>query len=283
VIKHYFALTKPGIIFGNLITAIGGFAMASRGHIDGWLFIATLAGLTLVVASACVFNNYMDLDADKKMARTKRRPLVKGQISGTHALLFGTLLIVLGLVVLCVYTNLLTAFLALVGFLAYVLLYGICKYLTSYGTLIGSISGAVPPVVGYCAVSNRLDWGAFILFMIVVFWQMPHFYAIAIYRLKDYAAASIPVLPLQKGMYVTKVHMLLYVIAFILASLSPTLFGYTGLFYLYAMGFLGLIWLILSIKGFGCSSDQRWARKMFIFSLIIITALCALIFFSGLS
>jgi protoheme IX farnesyltransferase len=129
--------------------------------------------------------------------------------------------------------------------------------------------------VGYCGVTNQFDVPALILFLIVVFWQMPHFYAIAIYRLSDYKAASIPVLPVKKGMFVTKVHMLLYAIAFILATIA--LFPYKGEPYLVVSLPLGLTWAALCYTGFQAKNDKLWARDVFRFSLLVITILCVMI------
>lgn len=275
MIKTYYLLTKPGIILGNLITTAAGFALMSKGHLDFWLFLTTLLGLSCVIASACVFNNYIDRNADKKMERTKNRALVQGLISGRSAIVFAILLGLCGLLVLALYTNLLTVFIVLAAFFVYVVLYSLLKYRTIYGTIIGSISGAVPPVVGYCAVSNRFDAGAIILFMIIALWQMPHFFAIAMYRFDDYVLASIPVLPIKKGINTTKIHMVLYIIAFTIAALMLTVFGYTGYTYLAVATLLGFAWLWLCIKGFNIDNNKLWARKMFLLSLVIITTLCA--------
>lgn len=274
---NYYLLTKPGIIMGNLITVAAGFALASKGLIDFWLFFATLIGLSLVIASACVFNNYIDRQIDQKMARTKNRALVKGLISGRNAILFAIFLGLLGNLILLLYTNLLTLLIAGIGFSVYVFVYSMWKCRTIYGTAIGSISGGVPPLVGYCAVSNHFDLGAMILFAIMVLWQMPHFFSIAMYRFDDYAAASIPVLPVKKGAYRTKIHMVLYIIGFIAATLLLTVFDYTGYIYLIAAIILGVAWLLLCLKGFKSSNDQIWARHMFRLSLLIITALCIMI------
>ena len=276
MIKTYYTLTKPGIIMGNAMTAIGGFFLASKGFSLG-LLLVTLAGLSLIIASACVFNNYMDRDIDKLMARTKNRALAQDKIPKNHALLFGAILGLLGTLLLALFTNKLTVLAALVGFFIYVLLYSPLKYRSTYGTLIGSLAGGAPPVVGYVAAGGSLDMGALLIGLSVVLWQMPHFYAIALYRLHDYKAASIPVLPLVKGVYTTKVHMLVYTIAFLIITLSLTFFGYTGYIYLAVMSILGAVWIYLSLKGFKSDNDTLWARKMFIFSLIIITALCVLI------
>jgi heme o synthase len=274
MIKTYYMLTKPGIIIGNAITTAGGFALASKGHFDVLLFLATLIGLCLVIASAGVFNNYLDRESDKKMERTKNRPLVTKIITEQKALIFAAALGISGLIVLILYTNLLTVLITVAGFFIYVVLYVIWKYRSIHGTLLGSISGAIPPIVGYCAVSNRLDTGALLLFIILVMWQMPHFFAIAMYRLKDYAAAAIPVLPVKKGNYVTKVHMFFYILGFIVATTLPTLFHYTGYTYLVSTFVLGVIWLFLCIKGFKSLNDERWARQMFLFSLVVIMGLC---------
>jgi len=275
--KDYISLTKPGIISGNAITAAAGFFLASKGHINYWLFFAVLTGLSLIVASGCVLNNYIDRDIDKLMSRTKNRILAKGMLPGKNAIIYAIILGLSGTMILILYTNLLTAFLALTGFFFYVVLYGLGKRRSSYGTVIGSISGAVPPVVGYCAVSNRFDTGAILLFLILVFWQMPHFYAIAIYRLHDYAAASIPVLPVVKGIFITKIHILVYILFFIVVTLLLTVTGYTGYLYLISAIILDLTWFGFAIKGFWINNDKAWARKMFVLSLIVITLLSILI------
>lgn len=277
MIKTYFMLTKPGIIFGNAITAAGGFILASKAQIDLWLFLATLIGLSLLIASACVFNNYIDRNIDKMMERTKNRALVRGSISLKKAIVFAVFLGLFGILLLMSYTNLLTTVIALSGFFIYVILYSLSKYRSSYATVIGSISGGIPPVVGYCAVVDRLDMGALLLFMIVALWQMPHFFAIAIYRIDDYVAASIPVLPIKKGIYITKVHMLLYIIAFLISMCMLTILGYTGYAYLIVVGLLGLSWLLLCIKGFRDTNDRLFGRQMFRFSLVIIMTLCIMI------
>lgn len=272
-------LTKPGIILGNIVTTAGGFALASKGLMNYWLFLATLAGLAFVVASAGVFNNYIDRFIDAKMVRTKDRALVTGLIPLNNAIFFGFALGLIGILCLTFYTNVLTVFVAGIGFIVYLVLYAFFKYRSFYGTIIGSIAGAVPPLVGYCAVSNLFDAGAFILFMMVVLWQMPHFFAIAIYSIDDYAAASIPVLPVRKGMQTTKLHMLLYIMAFIGTSLALTITGYTGYIFAAVAAMLGLSWLGLCINGFPKRNEENylWARQMFFYSLVVIMGLCVAI------
>jgi protoheme IX farnesyltransferase len=277
MIKTYYMLTKPGIIMGNLITTVGGFALASKGHMNVLLLLYAFVGLGLVIASACICNNVIDRRADIKMARTKNRPLAQGLISVTNAAIFAISLGILGTLILFFYTNTLTTLMAVAGFFFYVVMYSIWKYRSSAGTLVGSISGALPPVIGYCAVSGRLDFCALLLFAVMVLWQMPHFYAIASFRVEDYTAAAIPVLPVVKGMHVTKMHMLIYTVAFGLITASFFLFKYTGYLYLISTSLLSIGWLALCIKGFWAKDDKRWARHMFYLSLVIILVLSAMI------
>jgi heme o synthase len=273
----YYKLTKPGIVRGNAIVATAGFLFASRGSVNFWQLVATVSGLSLIIASACVWNNYLDRNIDKKMKRTKGRALVTGRIPVLHALLFGTTLGAFGTYLLFIYTNLLTTWVALFGFFAYVVVYGIGKRKSIHGTAIGSISGSVPPVVGYVAVTNQLDAAALLLFLVLVTWQMPHFYAIALFRKKDYEKAGIPVLPVIKGNYVTKVEIVLYIITFIGACASLTLLGYTGITYTLVMLLLGLYWLNQAIQGFQAKKDDAWARKLFGISLILLLSFSLMI------
>lgn len=274
MIKQYLQVTKPGIIFGNLISVVGGFLLASKGNIDYPLFLATLVGVSLVVASGCVFNNYIDRDIDKKMERTKNRVLVKGLIQPKISLVYATLLGIAGGALLYFAANALSMWLALAGFIIYVGVYSLyMKRNSVYGTLIGSLSGAAPPVIGYCAVSNEFDAGALILLLIFSLWQMPHSYAIAIFRFKDYQAANIPVLPVVKGISVAKNHITLYILAFMVATVMLSLGGYAGYKYLVVAAAVSVWWLGMALRGYKTSNDKVWARKLFVFSIVAITSL----------
>lgn len=278
LIKDYFSITKPGIIGGNAITVVAGFLLASRGDIDWWLLVATLAGLSLVVASGCVFNNYIDRDIDALMERTKERALVKGTITPRSALIYGSVLAILGLGALVFYTNLLTTGMAVLGLFVYVVVYSLwLKRSSVHGTIVGSISGAMPPVVGYLAVSGSIDLGVVILFFILALWQMPHSFAIAIYRLEDYTKAGIPVLPVIKGILITKIQTLVYVALFVMATFALPVFGYAGYEYLLVMAILGIGWLGLSARGFYSINDKTWARNMFIYSIAILVVFSLMI------
>lgn len=274
LIKNFISITKPGIIFGNLITVAGGFFLASAGSAKLLLLFITLAGISLIIAAGCVFNNIIDRDIDQIMERTKERVMVKGLLSNRVAFAYGLVLAIVGSALLWVYANFLTVAVALIGLFFYVVVYTLgFKRKSVHGTLIGSISGAIPPVVGYCAVTNQIDAGAFILFLMLSIWQMPHSFAIAIFRFNDYLSADIPVLPVKKGIYNAKVNMLLYVCFFTIAASLLTVFGYTGFYYLAVSLSIGLWWVRLSILGFKAENDKVWARKMFGFSIITITVL----------
>lgn len=276
LIREYYVLTKPGIIYGNALTAVAGFFVAAHRHINFPLFLAMLAGISLVVASGCVFNNYIDRDIDAKMERTKNRPLVKGTISLHDAVAFGILLGMLGAALLYL-ANMLTVAVALFGLFIYVIAYSLwSKRNTLHATVIGAIAGAVPPVVGYTAVGNSLDLGALILFLILFTWQMPHALAIAIRRFDDYRAADIPVMPVARGMIPAKAQMICYAIAFFLAAMALGITGYAGKAYTGTMAFAGLLWFVLCLSGFWTKDDKKWAKNVFLFSLVIILIFCGL-------
>jgi heme o synthase len=274
MIKQYLLVTKPGIIFGNLVSVIGGFFLASKGSLDLPLFLATITGVSLVIASGCAFNNYIDQDIDRIMERTKNRVLVQGLISPKVTLIYATVLGLVGIALLDIVANRLAALLAIMGFVVYVGLYSLwLKRKSVYGTLIGSLSGAAPPVIGYCAVTNQFDMAALILLLIFSLWQMPHSYAIAIFRFKDYQSASIPVLPVKYGISVTKNHIFRYILAFTVATLMLTLSGYAGYSYFVVAALISAGWLAMALAGFKTTDDKVWAKKLFIFSIVAITTL----------
>lgn len=270
VIRSYYKLTKPGIIRGNAITAAAGFLLADSGDIDWQAFFYMLAGLSLIIASACVFNNIIDRKIDAQMERTKKRALASGVISVRAAIIFGTVLVGLGAAILGSQTTKLAMVMALVGHFFYVVVYGLGKRKTVHGTLIGSISGAIPPVVGYTAATGSLNLVATSLFAVLTFWQMPHFYSIAIFRLKDYKAANIPVLPAVKGIAQTKKQIVVYIYLFLAAAVFLSVIGDLNDIYLVGILAGGGYWLWRAITGFASADDIAWARRMFGISLLVL-------------
>lgn len=278
--KDLLALTKPGIIFGNLIASVSGFLLASQGDIDVSLLAMMVIGTTLVIASGCTFNNYIDRDIDKKMARTQDRALAKGRISGSLALSFGSVTGLLGFYALYAGTNVTALLFGVIGFIVYVGFYTLrYKRSSVYGTLVGSLSGACPPVIGYVSVTNNFDLGAAILLVTFCFWQIPHSYAIAICRYSDYKAANIPVLPVEQGLEAARYHMYFYIMGFAFAALLLAERGYVGSVYALVVSLMSLYWLYLVKVGSKVEDEVAWGRKLFVFSIITITVFSVLISF----
>jgi heme o synthase len=271
MIKDYYRLTKPGIIYGNLLTAIGGFMLASRGHVDPMLLVATILGTGLVIASACVFNNIQDQDIDAKMRRTSKRAIVVGDISEEAAWTYGAALGLLGGFILLKMTNNPTFLIGLLGWVSYVLLYTPAKKRTVHATLIGSIPGATSIAAGYTAANGMPDIGAVLLFAIMFLWQMPHFYAISMFRRDEYAAAGIPVLAVVSGMKAAKQHIVLYMFLFAVAAAALALYGYASFTYFVIMLCVSAWWLWKAARGFRkVTDDVRWSRSIFGGSLLVL-------------
>ena len=272
--KNYLLITKPGIIFGNLIAVIGGFFIESKGHFDLAKLFAVMVGTSLVVASGCVFNNYVDRDIDCMMERTRNRVMARGLISPPVALAYASLLGLGGALILHFFTNDLALAFAIMGFIVYVGFYTLYfKRNSEYGTIIGSLSGAAPPVIGYCAASGHFDLGAALLLLIFCLWQMPHSYAIAIFRFNDYKAADIPVLPVKRGITIAKRHIVGYIVAFTAAAISLYICDYAGIGFLIVTGLIGCYWLLVAIKDYSKANEIQWAKRLFIISILAITLL----------
>ena len=274
MLKKYLFLTKPGILFGNFITTLGGFFLAAQGSIDCQLLLITLIGTTLVVASGCVVNNVIDQDIDQKMQRTMNRALVKKTISPTIALLYAFVLGMIGFGMLWFYVNAYAFLFAVIGFVVYVGFYSLwTKRTTIHQTVIGSISGASPPVIGYTAVSHHFDMAALLIFVAYALWQMPHSWAIAIYRFDDYKNAGVPILPVARSIYRTKIESLIYVVLFTVAMNALYVYGYTNVVFLVICNLLCAYWFYIGILGFKAEDDQLWAKRFFLFSVILITVI----------
>lgn len=279
---EYYRLAKPGIVYGNALSAIAAFLYATNWQVwrlEGWvsaalLFFAMLLGISLVIASACVFNNYFDRDIDKWMERTRTRPLVTGSISLQSALLYGAALGLSGLALLAFFANLLTAGIALLGWVTYVFVYGWAKRRGWWGVLVGTIPGALPIVVGYTAVTDRLTLPALLLFLTMVVWQIPHFYGIALFRREEYAAAGIPTLVNVKGVRAAKMQSVIFIGTF--SFIAPLLFvlDFAGYTYGISMLVIGLAWLWRAVRSDTDKSDAQWGRDIFFFSLVVLLWFC---------
>lgn len=271
-LKAYYLVTKPGIVRGNAIHVIAGALFASMLPVDWATLAAVVIGTSLVIASACIANNYMDRGIDSKMKRTSRRPSVTGEISVRAATIYATMLVVAGFGILAAYTNIFVVLIGFAAYFSYVILYGWAKRATVHSTLIGAIPGALPAMAGYVAIDGSLSLGAWLIFLVVFAWQMPHFYAISIFRRKDYAAAGLPVLGAIRP-YVTVRgyilgYMLLYVFAVIALIASDVAGVPAGFLLLTAAGY----WLIVYATASKADQD-KWARSIFGASLLVALAL----------
>lgn len=265
-------------MYGNVLTAVAGFFLAARGNVDWALFLETIAGITLVVSSACALNNYLDRDIDRQMERTKARPSVTGTVSVTGTIVYVIVLGLLGFAILTYWTNWFVVAVGVVGFVTYVWFYGAWSKRTSiHGTLVGAISGAMPIVGGYAAVRGGIDAGMVIVFLIMFFWQFPEFYSIAIYRRSEYATAHIPVMAVVKGVRSSVIQIYIYTILYVLSTLALTFTGTTGLVYFIVMAVFGCHWTWFAMKGLRAGSHEKWARKMFRFSMINVLVLCVML------
>lgn len=275
--KAYLYLTKPGIITGNLMATLGGFLLGARGSIEIFPLLGVLCGMTMCIGCACVLNNYIDRDIDIYMQRTKKRTAIIKLVPARNALIYAFFLGLIGVCILFTFTNFLVLLASAVGFIFYIVIYTYTKRKTIYGTHMGAVSGAVPLVAGYLAATNKFDLGALILFLILVLWQMPHFYAISIFRLKDYTKAKIPALSVKQGVKLTKIYIIFYIVLLGISIDLLTFFGFTKLSYLLIMKICMYVWFFKSLQGIWTEEDNKWAHKVFGWSLITLLVFSTMI------
>ncbi|MEQ6899039.1 heme o synthase [Microbacterium sp. KR10-403] len=278
-ITRYYSLTKPGVLYGNVLTTFAGYFLAAAAFGFDWrVFVGVVVGSTLVIASACVLNNVLDRDIDTLMQRTSTRATVTGAVGKTPATVFSIVLGVLGVALLIATTNWLVVATGVGGFIVYVWFYGaLSKRMSVHGTLVGSISGAAPILGGYLAASGRFDMAGLAVFLMVFFWQEPEFYSIAIYRREEYARAGVPVISVVRGNRRTTWEILVYTVLYVASSMLLPLFGHVGWTYTIVMGLLGLAWIALAIAGLRASDVVAWSHRMFRASMVIILALCVMV------
>ncbi|HDR4874378.1 MULTISPECIES: heme o synthase [Bacillus cereus group] len=267
---------KTGIIKSNLIPMFAGLTLALYTYQISLFeklpeIIFALIGSILVMGAAGAFNNLYDRDIDSIMERTKNRPTVTGEIKPKAVLWLGILMTILGLFSLAL-TTLLAAFLGFLGLFFYIVPYTMwSKRRTIYNTEVGSISGAMPPLIGWAAIYPDITHPAILgLFVITVIWQMPHFYAIAIRKHDEYKAAKVPMLPVVKGVKRTYLQTNIYLIILIAMSF---LFSSLSLGLTLVALLLSILWLILSIFGYKKMDSEKWAKSMFVYSLLHMTIL----------
>ncbi|MFC4025435.1 heme o synthase [Oceanobacillus longus] len=270
IISEIKALIKIGIVNSNLITTIAGFLLAvhftDTSFINHWgTFLLTIIGSAMVIAGGCILNNWYDVDIDPKMARTKNRPTVTGFFSLKMVLVFGLATTIVGIILL-MFTTLQAALFAFLGWFVYVVLYTIwSKRRYTLNTVIGSFSGAMPPLIGWAAVSPTMHTVPIVMFLIMFVWQTPHFLALAMKKTEDYREAGIPMLPVVHGFDFTKRQIVVYIACLLPLPLllTPSL----GITFTVIATLLNIGWLVLGFRGFFIKDDLKWANLIFIYSL----------------
>lgn len=270
-IKRFFKIFKPGIILGNILSLIIGFFLANKKQIKFKILIIIIISITFIISSCCVLNNIIDINIDRKMKRTNNRILVKKKISIKTAFLISIIMSLIGFTILYYKANKLVLYISAIGFLVYIIIYSlILKKYSIYSTLFGSISGAIPPVIGYCSVTNKFDFKALILFILFILWQIPHFYSISIIHFKDYKNAKIPVFVTIKGIIKTKYNIVFYIILFSITHFFLLINYFSDFKCILSSLILDFIWILISIFGLKTLNNELWSRIIFILSILII-------------
>ena len=270
LLKSYYQLCKPNVVYMMLICAFVGMLMAEE-TVNSFSYLFTaLSGIAFCAASAAAINQVIDRDADASMTRTDQRPLPQGELSVTHASLFALVMGIVGALILYLYVNTLTMILTLASLIGYAFIYTVyLKRATPQNIVIGGLAGAAPPLLGWASVSNSIDPYALLLVLIIFVWTPPHFWALAIYRKDEYAKESIPMLPVTHGVAFTKLQIILYTIILFIVSLLPYVVLMSGEIYLFSALILSTIFLYYSVNLY-FSNDDEDAMRTFQFSIYYI-------------
>ena len=275
ILQEYYRITKPRVVALIMFTAIAGMFLAIPGLPDFATLIFATLGIGLASAAGAAVNHILDEDKDSQMMRTRNRPIPSGRIETRSALIFACLLTAVSMVILTVMVNLLTGLLTFASLIGYAVIYTVfLKHATPQNIVIGGAAGAMPPVLGWTAMTGELSSDAFLLFLIIFCWTPPHFWALALYRHKDYQNANIPMLPVTHGQKFTRLHILLYTVLLVAVSVMPFATGMFGWLYLAVTSLLGVIFIIYAIRLFKAYSDAL-SRRMFRYSIQYLAALFA--------
>jgi heme o synthase len=273
---QYYNLTKPKVVFLIVFTAMVGMLLAVDGAVSIDIFVFGLLGIGFAAASGAAINHVVDEHIDKIMERTKNRPLASGEIDQKSALIFALSLGALGIAILVVFINLLTAVLTFFSLVGYALIYTMyLKRATPQNIVLGGAAGAAPPLLGWTAVTGTIETEALLLFLIIFIWTPPHFWALAIRRREEYAKADIPMLPVTHGVGFTKIQILLYTILLFIVTLMPFLIQMSGLIYLAGAIALGVGFLYYAVKLYLDPEPDQIAMKTFGYSIFYLTWLFA--------
>ena len=273
--RGYLELTKPGVQALLFVSCASGMLIGSDFEPPIMTFFFGLIGISFLAASSAVVNHFFDKHIDSKMHRTSDRPLVNGSISDNSAIIFSILLYCSGSWMLLAYANFLTWLLTTLTFIFYGFIYTkYLKFMTSQNIVIGGLAGAMPPLLGWAAITNTIEPNALLLVLIIMVWTPPHFWALAVYRVEDYTDAAVPMLPVQKGVAFTKQHILLYTFLLLASTMLPYAVGMLGEIYLLSALVLGVIFLSYSYRLYKDDSNSL-AMPTFAYSIIYLAALFA--------
>jgi protoheme IX farnesyltransferase len=277
VMSDYWELSKPRVVALMLVTVLVGMLMATDHWISLGLIFATLAGVACCAGSAAAINHLLDSHLDAKMQRTQKRPVVQGRVTPVQVLVFSGLMALVGLGILMYWVNVLTAGLTFLSLIGYAGIYtGFLKRATTQNIVIGGLAGAAPPLLGWTAVTNHIDAQGLLLVLIIYVWTPPHFWALALHRIKDYENIEIPMFPVIYGEKLTRLHVLLYVLLLILVTMLPYLIGMCGKLYLIGVMLLNvrfLYWAYILYR----KNPPKAALHTFKYSIVYLLGLFILL------
>jgi len=274
-VGQFYRLTKPRVVSLIVFTAVIGMFLATPGMVPLQALVAGTLGIALTAGAAAAANCLVEQRIDALMARTSRRPLPRGEVTSLQTLVFAGVVGGAGLFILYHWVNALTMWLTLATFVGYAVIYTVVlKPMTPQNIVIGGASGAMPPVLGWTAVTGEIAADALLLFLIIFAWTPPHFWALALYRKHEYAKAGVPMLPVTHGDRFTRLHVLLYTLILAAASIMPFVYGMSGWLYLAAAALLGGIFIAYAVRIYVDYSDAL-ARRTFRYSIVYLAALFA--------
>lgn len=274
--SQYYSLTKPKVVYLIVFTAMVGMLLAAEGLPSLDIFVFGLLGIGLAAASGAAINHVVDEHIDRIMERTRNRPLVSGDLEQKAALIFALSLGALGISILLVFVNFLTALLTFFSLVGYALIYTMyLKRATPQNIVLGGAAGAAPPLLGWTAVTGSVGTEALLLFLIIFVWTPPHFWALAIRRREEYAKADIPMLPVTHGVDFTKIQILLYTILLFVVTMMPFIVQMSGLIYLSGAVALGIGFLYHAIRLYRADQPNVIAMKTFGYSIFYLSLLFA--------
>lgn len=272
-LRQYYELTKPRIVMLAAFCAVIGMFLAADGMVPWPVLVFGTIGISLLAGAGFTFNCMVERGIDARMARTRARPAARGEVSVTGALVFAAVLCGAGAWLLLEFVNALTMWLTLATFVGYAIVYTVVlKPATPQNIVIGGASGAMPPLLGWVAVSNEVSAQALVLVLIVFVWTPPHFWALALYRTEDYRRAGLPMLPVTHGPAITRLHILLYTVLLFAISLMPYLIRMSGVLYLVSAVVLGSVFVAYAWRLWRDYSDAL-AKRTFGYSIFYLTAL----------